>query len=531
MQQQLAALPASASDALVVTALALAVLPLVAYIGRRLRTGRWRLVVGTKAWQVAVVLLVVCPMLAGFAGALSELVDDAQRLAGQDRDRASFLPSNDDLVIAELQRAYEVNLDLGYRHLPYSQEPVVAEVLSPDADVAGRSCEVHYDLERVRELTGSEFTQLSSEGLTPAEQADFYALLCDGQEVEPQGALLGVPVQTELVERSWPAQRVPRALVGSTVLSAGVGLVVIFMAYALPLVDRRGPEPGRGDALLADLRARIRRNPVERDRVVDGVVAAVHEEDAMRARLYATMPIEELLASVPDDAQLTDDALLTEYLVENGGLRSDLFRRPPETEHEAREVDLALERQRDTMAGDADERDRVRQFAAKLVDLINDEIRAQREAGLAGSFVPSEIDRDAVVLSDDVLREHLVASGVIDAMEMVNPGYRTYLRGFLWSFVFAPVIGLGAWVMSQDDGYVQWRYEPVVTEDSAAAFVAHYEALGIDVELPADREQLDPSLFLFRVEATRGADSCVGDVVSERALLQCGPSSNERSWT
>lgn len=483
MIEMLSGLPGWAPAALSVLAVSAALLPLVAYVGRRLRTGRWRLTAGTRAWRVAVGLLVVCPTVTGVAAGLGGLVADAQRLDGQDRAWLAELAFPErDAILAALQAEYEVNLDLGIEGLPWSQEPVTpVEVLSPAADIAGQPCELQLDEARAVELTGSGYGSVPDvPGLTTTERASAYRLVCDGQAVGPQDALLGVPVQTELVERSWPAGRVPRGLVGPGLAGAGVGLLVVFLAYALPLIQRRTPGPSDGDALLADLREAVRRDPAERARVVDGVVAVVHEDDAARARLFATMPLDDLLLTSADDTVVTGD-----------GVR----------------------------------------LTAAQVDAVNAEIRAQRDAGLAGTFVPTAVDRDAVVLSDDVLREHLVATGRVDAVELAVPGHRTFQRGFLWSFLFAPVIGLGAWVMSSDDGWVQWRYEPVVTDQAAAAFVAHYEAMGVEVQLPPDRDGTDPGVFFFRVEGTRGDDTCVGEVVSGRALLRCGPAVEERVWT
>ncbi len=533
MQDLLADLPAWAPTALNVVAVVAAVLPLVAYVGRRVATGRWRLVVGTRAWRVAVALLVACPAVIGFAIELSGLVADAQRLAGQDRQWAQErVVRDDERLVRELQDRYQVNLQPDGYPVPWSvDEPVPVEIISPGAPAAGHACEIVLRADRVRDLVGPDADHLLSSDVTFTEFAGAHAVHCDGAELEPQDALLGVPVRTELVERSWPGHRVPRALAGGVLAGGGIGLLVVFMAYALGVVARSDGRPTRGDALLADLRERIDRDPAEGEAVIDAVAAFARDIDEQRAKEFAAAPLEDLLVT-PDAIDLTDAAFLTEYLVDKGLTRRPATRDPEEAERTADRLEIAVEWQRTRMAEDPSELERVRRYAADLVDRLNDEIRAQREAGLAGTFVSTGIDRDAVVLTDDLLREHLIATGEISAVDMVVPGHRTYMRGFVRSLLFAPVIGLLAWVMTAtDEGEVQWRWEAVATAENVAELVAHYEALGVDVELPADRVAEPADQFFNAVEGTRGTDTCFGWVVSGRALLQCGPARNERAWT
>ena len=78
------------------------------------------------------------------------------------------------------------------------------------------------------------------------------------------------------------------------------------------------------------------------------------------------------------------------------------------------------------------------------------------------------------------------------------------------------------------EGYLEQKIQYL---EFGAKYAAHYEAMGIDVALTTGREETEPVLYFMRAEGTRGADSCVGDVVSGRALLRCGPSVEARSWT
>ena len=534
MQDVFAALPLWAPTALNLLAGVAAVLPLVLYVGRAVRTRRWRFVVRTRGWRAAVAVLVVCPTVVGLASAVSTLAADAQRLADQGTEWAQgrMLDVGTGVLLA-LQERYEVNLAPdGYVPLSSVDDGVTVDVVPPGARGADETCVLALDPVRVRELAGDDLGYLVPSEATVDELAGAHVVTCGGAELEPQGALLGVVVQTELAERTWPGHRAPRALAGGALMGLGIGLLLVFLGYSLSVVDRSGGGPSRGDALLADLKERIRRDPTEREAVIDSVAAAVEEADAQQARAFAALPLEDLLVTMSDDVDLTHDAFLTEYLVDTGRARRPATHDPAEAARAEAALQLALDRQRDVMAKDPEEVARVRAYVADLVDRLNAEVTAQREAGLAGTHVSSGIDRDAVVITDDLLREHLVATGAISATEMAAPGLPAYLRGLAWSALFVPTIGLLAWVMTAfDDGDVPWRWETVATQAGVDAFVAHYEELGVDVELPADREGLEAVAFYNDVEGTRGTDTCFGWVISGRALLQCGPSTNERDWT
>ncbi len=531
MQDLLAALPDGAPEAFNVLAVVAVLLPPVVSVVRRVRTGRWRLAAGTRAWRAAVVLLVACPTAVGVCLALADLTADARRLASHDRawfEEREVTP--DEAVIRALQDRYGVILD-GYL-LPWSvDDPQLVEVVEPGPTDPARTCMLVIDPERVDQLMGGDADRLDTADVTFDEQVSAHQVRCEGTELEPQDGPLGVPVATELVERTWPGQRAPRALAAGVLAGGGIGLLLVFMAYSLGIVRQSGDGAARGDALLADLRERVRTDPAERAAVIDRVVAVVHEDDELRARQFATMPLDDLLQALPDDVDLTGQELLAEYLADAGTVRLPATNDPEQFDREQAAIRLAVERQRDLMSKDPDEVERVRRFALGLIDRLNDEIRATREAGLAGTFVPSEVDRDAVVLSDDLLREHLVATGAITATEMAAPGLRTWLRGFAWSALFAPVIGLLAWLMTAtEEGEVQWRWEAVATAETVDAFVAHYGALGVDVELPGDREALEADRFFNAVDGTRGSDTCFGWYIGGRALLSCG-TPDDRDWT
>ena len=239
-----AAAPHEVVPAGTVVALGAAVLPLVCWVLRRVRRGRWSFVAGSRSWRSAVVLMLVCGVVAGVSAATVMLVVDAKQFVGRATGHAD-LAAHDDVMVA-LQRS--VGLNLAWwpsvdrwpdALLPSARVDVLA---GGDAHVVG-DCEVRYDDARADRTAGRDVSEVVDDPLLTAEEkASVYRLWCAGTPVEARDALRGVPLETGRGAGGWSTRYLLTVYAVGLLGGVAVPGFVIYLMYSIGPRQSRDPQ-------------------------------------------------------------------------------------------------------------------------------------------------------------------------------------------------------------------------------------------------------------------------------------------------
>lgn len=337
-----AALPDVTADVAARAAIAAACLPVVLWVLRGLRRGRWSFVAGSPAWRRAVTTLIVCGAVAGAAVATSMLAADAQRLAGASVGETR-LDAEETAALVEVQEWYGVNVVLvdAWLGLPTATAPAVAVETVTGAS-GGEQCELVHGGRRAAPAGAVPSPGTDS---SPVDgQRPVLRLLCDGHEMAVQAGLAGLRIETEPADVVNDVGHVVRVYVGAVGGGLGVVAFVVFVLYTigptrsgdlewLQLV--RGPDPSGLDAArqraLARQRRRMRADPAERA--------------AVRAFLSAVARGVPVSGATPQDAVdhtilRATDRMHARYLRATGHPDGELFR--PQPDHFSRGLFVSM---------------------------------------------------------------------------------------------------------------------------------------------------------------------------------------------
>lgn len=338
-----AAIPVAVTDVLVRVGFAIAVVPLLGWLVRGVCHRRWSFAAASTAWRAAVATVLLCGVAVGVVAATYAVADEARHAVAAEADRRQH-DETDAAVLVALQQRYGVNV------VGVSSWPILPDRFTPDLEVTLPS-EPSDAVCVLRDVVDHADPSAPSGVDTPrpvAERVLDYRLLCDGEEVEPQGAVLGVRVETTTGD-AWFTRYVVRAYAVALCGGVAAGGFLLYLLYCV------GPPRGSSSewsfvqdadrSALEEERARLldqQRRRMASDRAEQRRVARFHdarEKDAERMFAGMSHPprLREMLRlartwehGVDPAIDDPDDRGLAVYLAATGQDPAGVLRRPPD---------------------------------------------------------------------------------------------------------------------------------------------------------------------------------------------------------